>query len=183
MAINPRFNGNPRGKKPDHGFKINEFILASEVRVVGDNIESQVCSISQALAIAQGLGFDLVEISPNATPPVCKITDFQKFLYEKKKKEKESRNSNKTTTKEIKLGATIGDHDIEFKIRHSVAFLKDGHKVKAYIQFKGREITHKEKGEIVMLKFIQALEEVGKPEFLPKMDGKSMYVIITPKKA
>lgn len=171
-----------RGRKPDHGFKINENIKASQVRVVGDNIISEVCSINEAIKMANELNLDLVEISPDASPPVCKIVDFQKFLYEKKKKEKDSKNSNKATLKEIKLGPNIGDHDMTFKVKNSIEFIQKGHKVKAFLKFKGREMTHKSKGEIVLLKFITALEDYGKPEFLPKMEGTSMYVIITPKK-
>lgn len=179
MAFIPKFN---RLRQKDHGYKINEFIRSQEVRVVGDGIVSDVYTISEAIAMAATMGLDLVEISPEAKPPVCKVVDFQKFLYEKKKKEKEIKNSNKTTTKEIKLGPNIGDHDMNFKVKNSIEFLEDGHKVKAYIQFKGREMSHKEKGEIIMLKFIQALESVGKPEFMPKMEGKNMYVVISPKK-
>lgn len=171
-----------KGRKPDHGFKINEFIRASQVRVVGENITSEVCSINEAIRMANELNLDLVEISPDASPPVCKIVDFQKFLYEKRKKEKESKNSNKTTLKEIKLGPNIGEHDMAFKTKNSIEFLQKGHKVKAFLKFKGREMVHKTKGELILLQFIQALSDYGKPEFLPKMEGTSMFVIITPKK-
>lgn len=183
MAINPNYNKDfSKFRKKNQGYIINEDIQAREIRVVGENIEAKVCSLSEALAMAASLELDLVEISATSNPPVCKIIDFKKFLYEKKKKDKENRSSNKTVTKEIKLGPHIGDHDMEFKTKNAIEFLEKGHKVKAYIKFRGREIAHKEQGEIIMLKFIQALEDVGKPEFLPKMEGKNMYVVITPKK-
>jgi len=183
MAFNPKFNKEfPKNRRNNYGYNINEDVQAHEVRIVGENIESKVCKTSEALAIAKSLNLDLVEISSESKPPVCKVVDFQKFLYEKKKKEKENKNSNKSTTKEIKLGPNIGDHDFEFKLKHAIEFLGRGHKVKAYMQFRGREITHKEQGEIVMLKFTQALEDHGKPEFLPKLEGKNLYVVITPKK-
>ncbi len=184
MAFSTNYNKDfSKNRKKNQGYIINEDIRAQEVRVVGEDIEPQVCSLSEAREMAENLGLDLVEISATSTPPVCKIVDFKKFLYEKKKKDKENRNSNKTTLKEIKLGPHIGDHDMDFKTKQAYEFLEKGHKVKAYIQFRGREISHKERGEIVMLKFIQALEAVGKPEFLPKMEGKNMFAIITPKKS
>ena len=183
MAFNPNYNNRGPRRKDDHGYKINNNIRAQEVRVTGENIESAVCSLQEALAIAINAGLDLVEISATANPPVVKVIDFQKFIYEKKKKEKELKQSNKSnTTKEIKLGHNIGDHDVEFKTKNSIEFLKKGHKISIYIQFRGREIAHKERGEIVMLKFIQSLEEFGKPESLPKLEGKNMYAIIAPKK-
>lgn len=178
---NNRFSRTPR--KPDHGYALNEQIKAQQVRIVGDNVEPKVCSLSEALAIAAAQSLDLVEITAGANPPVVKVMDFQKFYYEKRKKEKELKHAQKNvTTKEIRLGHNIGDHDLDFKVKHSIEFLQKGHKVKAYIQFRGREITYKDRGEIVMLKFLQAIEDYGKPEFLPKMEGKVMYVIITPKK-
>lgn len=184
MASNQKFNKDfSKSKRTNYGYNINEDIRAFEVRMVGENVESKICKTSEALNIAKNLGLDLVEISSESNPPVCKVVDFQKFLYEKKKKEKENKSSNKSTTKEIKLGPNIGDHDFEFKLKHAIEFLSKGHKVKAYMQFRGREISHKKQGEIVMLKFMQALENYGKPEFLPKLEGKNLYVIINPKKS
>lgn len=162
-------------------FRINNFIRADKVRITGDNIESRIVSLSEALSLADNLNLDLVEINSNSVPIVCKICDYSKFLYEKKKKDKEKRNSNKHTIKEIKLGAHIQPHDVEFKLKNTRKFLEHGDKVKAYIQFRGREIVYKEQGEIILLKFIEALSDIGKPESLPKLEGKSMFVIITPK--
>ncbi len=187
MAINPtnRYNPNYRGprKNKDHGFIINENIKSPEVRVTGELIDSQIVSITAALAMAASLSLDLVEINAQANPPVVRVVDFQKFLYEKKKKEKEIKQAQKTVvTKEVRLGPHIAEHDLNFKTNDAQRFLKQGNKVKAWIRFRGREMSFKDKGEIILLKLIQALEEVGKPEFLPKMEGNIMYVILTPKK-
>lgn len=176
---NRNFQRNRRSREPEH--KINDFILHSRVRITGEGIESKVCDLQEAKDIASELGLDLVEINSTGIPPVCKIVNYQKFLYEKKKKEKEVRNANKSTTKEVKLGPQISDNDLDHKIKSSIKFLKEGNKVRAYVQFKARQIAFKEQGEIVLLKFIQALQDVGKPEFLPKMEGRSMFVIISPK--
>lgn len=169
-------------RKKSHGYTINEEITYSTIRITGEGIESKICSQGDALELAKHLGLDLILISADALPPVCKIADLQKFLYDKKKKEKENKNSSKPM-KEIKLGPNIGEHDLSYKIKQSLKFLEEGHKVKASIQFKGREMAHKELGQKVLLEFILALESAGKPEFVPKMDGKIMYTILTPKKA
>jgi translation initiation factor IF-3 len=135
------------------------------------------------LDIAKDLGLDLVEISPNASPPVCKIIDYKKYLYEQKKKQKEIKaKSAKVIIKEIRLGPNIDDHDFNFKLKHAQKFLQDGAKVKVDVFFKGRSIIYKEKGEIILLRFAQELEEFGKVENLPKMEGKRMIMIIVPKK-
>jgi len=173
----PRFN-----RKPSHGYKLNEDIRYSEVRITGDNIQSRICSSEEAIEEAKAAGLDLVEISADAKPPVVKVMDFQKFLYEKKRREKELKQQTKTSTKEIKLGPAIGDHDFDFKVKNSIKFLEEGHKVRAYIKFKGREIAHKENGELVLLKFLEAIEDKGRAEFLPKLEGRNMFVIIAPKK-
>jgi len=153
------------------------------VRVVGDNMEPQILSLREALSLADNFELDLVEISPQANPPVCKIMDYQKFLYEQKKKQKEIKaKSAKVVIKEIRLGPHTDDHDFEFKVNHAVKFLKEGCKVKVDVFFKGRMIVYKDQGELILLKFAQALEEFGKPEQLPKLEGKRMIMILNPKK-
>lgn len=138
--------------------------------------------IQQALEMAQNQGLDLVEISPKANPPVCKIIDYSKFKYEQKKKQKEIKaKTQKTVIKEIRFGPNTDDHDFNFKLKHAMNFLKDGAKVKAYVHFAGRTIVFKERGEILLLKFIQELEDLGKIEQMPKMEGKRMTVILAPK--
>lgn len=175
------FQGRGKFKPKEPLFRINDFIKAETVRIVGDDIESRVVSTREALDLADSLNLDLVEINSTSNPIVCRICDYSKFLYEKKKKDKEKRLSNKHTLKEIKLGAHIQEHDIAFKLKNTRKFLEEGDKVKAYIQFRGREIMYKEQGEIILLKFIESLQDVGKPESLPKLEGRSMFVIITPK--
>jgi len=151
--------------------------------VVGDNIEPGIFNIKDALDLADEQGLDLVEISPKASPPVCKIVDYKKFLYERKKKAKEVKaKTAKVVVKEIRLGPNIDEHDFNFKLKHAIKFLEDGAKVKVDVFFKGRMIIYKEKGEIVLLKFAQELEDYGKVERLPKLEGKRMIMIITPKK-
>ena len=153
------------------------------VRVVGENIETGIYNIREALRLADEQGLDLVEISPTANPPVCKITDYKKFLYERKKKQKEIKaKSTKIVVKEIRLGPNIDDHDFNFKLKHAIKFLQEGAKVKVDVFFKGRTIVYKEKGEYVLLKFASELEEVGKVEQLPRLEGKRMIMIIAPKK-
>lgn len=138
-------------------------------------------SVPEALAKAQEIGLDLVEIAPNAEPPVCRIVDYQKFLYEKKKKEKETKaKSAKQVLKEIRFGPNTDEHDFNFKVKHAIKFLEEGAKVKAYVHFKGRSIAYKEKGEIILLKFAQALEEYGKVELLPKLEGNRMFLHLAP---
>lgn len=154
------------------------------MRVVGDFVEggNVVLPTDQAIKIAQEQDLDLVEISPNANPPVCKVIDYAKFKYEQKKKQKEIKaNAAKTVLKEIRFGPNTDDHDFDFKLKHAINFLKDGAKVKAYVHFVGRSIVFKERGEMLLLKFATALEEYGQVEQLPKMEGKRMNMFVAPK--
>ncbi|MEY3405595.1 MAG: translation initiation factor, partial [Bacteroidota bacterium] len=163
-------------------YRINHLITAPRVRVVGENIKVDVYPIQAAIKIAQEAGLDLVEISPNADPPVCKVVDYSKFKYEQKKKQKEIKaNAQKTVVKEIRFGPNTDDHDFNFKVKHAINFLDDGAKVKAYVHFAGRSIVYKERGEILLLKFAQALEEHGKVEQLPHLEGKRMFMMVAPK--
>ena len=167
-------------KEAEH--RINHFIRAAQVRLVGDNVEVGVYPTQDALRMAQAQQLDLVEISPNADPPVCKIIDYNKFLYDKKKKEKEMKAKSKASeVKEIRFTPGTDDHDFDFKAKHAEKFLKDGNKVKAYVQFKGRAIQFKERGELVLLKFAERLADVGLPEGLPKLEGKRMLMVLAPK--
>jgi translation initiation factor IF-3 len=167
-------------KEAEH--RINNFIRAPQVRLVGDNVEVGVYPTQDALRMAQAQQLDLVEISPNADPPVCKIIDYNKFLYDKKKKEKEMKAKSKASeVKEIRFTPGTDDHDFDFKAKHAEKFLKDGNKVKAYVQFKGRAIQFKERGELVLLKFAERLADVGLPEGLPKLEGKRMLMVLAPK--
>lgn len=153
------------------------------MRVVGENIEPGVLSLKEALALAEKMELDLVEISPNAEPPVCKLTDYKKFLYEQKKRQKELKaNASKVVLKEIRFGPQTDEHDYNFKLAHARKFLAEGSKVKAYVFFRGRSIVYKEQGEELLLRFAQALEEEGKVEALPKLEGKRMQMTISPKK-
>ena len=162
---------------------MNELIRAPVVRVVGENVQIGIYNIKDALRLAEEQDLDLVEISPSANPPVCKVVDYKKFLYEKKKKQKEIKaNSAKIVVKEIRLGPNIDDHDFNFKMRHAMKFLEDGAKVKVDVFFKGRSIIYKEKGEYILLKFAADLEEYGKVEQLPRLEGKRMIMVIAPKK-
>ncbi|MDA1209802.1 MAG: translation initiation factor IF-3 [Bacteroidetes bacterium] len=164
--------------------RINGKIRALEVRLVGDNIEVGVYPLKQALSISEELGLDLVEISPNAEPPVCKVMDYKKFVYEQKKREKVMKaKASKVVIKEIRFGPNTDDHDYEFKKKHGEKFLKEGAKLKAYVFFKGRSIIYKDQGEILLLKLAQELEEFGKVEQMPKLEGKRMTMFITPKKS
>lgn len=164
--------------------RINQHIRVPEVRVVGENIgEPRVLSIREALDLADELGLDLVEISPNATPPVCKIVDYQKFLYQQKKKQKEMKaKATKIVVKEIRFGPNTDEHDFNFKLNHAKKFLEEGAKVKAYVFFKGRSILFKDNGEILLLRLAQELEDYGKIEQMPKLEGKRMIMFISPKK-
>ena len=153
------------------------------VRVVGEGMEPTIMSTKEALAKAYAEGLDLVMISPSATPPVCKIIEYQKYLYEQKKKEKERRaNSSKVVVKEIRLSPQTDEHDFDFKLKHAIRFLQEGNKVKVEVFFRGRSIVYKEQGETQLLKFAEALMEYGKPESMPKLEGKRMLIIISPKK-
>ncbi|MDA7711807.1 translation initiation factor IF-3 [Flavobacteriaceae bacterium] len=163
--------------------RINEKILAQEVRMVGDNVEIGLYKLNKALLIAQELGLDLVEISPNANPPVCKILDYKKFLYEQKKREKVLKaKATKVIIKEIRFGPNTDEHDYEFKKKHAEKFLSEGAKLKAFVFFKGRSIVFKEKGQILLLRLAQDLEELGKVEQMPILEGKKMIMFIAPKK-
>lgn len=153
------------------------------VRVVGEGIEPGVYPIDKALAIAREAGVDLVEIAPTAEPPVCKVIDYKKFLYEQKKKQKEIKaKTAKVVVKEIRFGPQTDDHDFNFKKNHAIKFLKEGAKVRAFVFFKGRSIVFKEQGELLLLRFANELEEYGKAEQLPSLDGKKMIMVLTPKK-
>ena len=157
--------------------------MAEISQVAGQAVESGIFPTSKALKWAEDMELDLVEISPNAIPPVVRITDYNKFLYQKRKKEKEMKaNAAKVELKEIRFGPETGNHDFEFKVRHAKNFLADGDKVKAYVQFRGRAIVFKDRGELLLLRFLKELEEHGTAEQLPRMDGKRMMVILTPKK-
>ncbi|MGM9836885.1 MAG: translation initiation factor IF-3 [Paludibacteraceae bacterium] len=164
--------------------RINDKIRGvHEVRLVGDNVEQGIYSFQVALRIADEQNLDLVEISPNADPPVCRILDYQKFLYQKKRKEKEAKaNSKKMEIKEIRFGPQTDDHDYEFKLKHAQEFLKDGNKVKAYVFFRGRSIVFKEQGELLLARFANDLADYGKPEAMPNLEGKRMIMNIVPKK-
>ncbi|MPQ46269.1 translation initiation factor IF-3 [Marinifilum sp. N1E240] len=179
------FHQRNRGpRKPQEALhKINKLIRARSVRVVGENVEPGVYSISEALKFAEDQELDLVEISPKADPPVCKIIDYKKFLYQQKKKQKEMKaKAVKVIVKEIRFGPNTDEHDYNFKLKHAEKFLNEGAKVKAYVFFKGRSILFKDKGEILLLKFAQDLEELGKVEQMPRLEGKRMTMFITPKK-
>jgi translation initiation factor IF-3 len=169
--------------KPENPHKINEFIKAQVVRVVGENVEPGIFNIKDALELATRLELDLVEISPTSNPPVCRVIDYSKFLYEQKRKQKEIKaKTAKIVVKEIRLGPNTDDHDFNFKMKHAINFLQEGAKVKVDVFFKGRSIVYKDQGEIILLKFAQSLSEYGKVEQLPRLEGKRMIMIIAPKK-
>ncbi|MBT4904194.1 MAG: translation initiation factor IF-3 [Flavobacteriaceae bacterium] len=162
---------------------MNQKITAQEIRLVGDNVEVGVYSLNKALALSRELELDLVEISPNATPPVCKILEYKKFLYEQKKRDKALKSkATKVIIKEIRFGPQTDEHDYEFKKKHAEKFLKDGAKLKAFVFFKGRSIVFKEQGQILLLRLAQDLEDLGKVEQLPRLEGKRMTMFISPKK-
>ena len=173
-------------KKPNlkQQYRVNEQIRGvRDVRIVGDDIESSVVSISKALQIAEQKGVDLVEISPNAEPPVCRLIDYSKFIYQQKKHQKEIKAKQvKVDVKEIRFGPQTDDHDYNFKLKHAQGFLSDGDKVKAYVFFKGRSILFKEQGEVLLLRFADDLEEYGKVEQMPQLEGKRMIMFLAPKK-
>ena len=177
----PQRGRGPVKKEPEH--LINERIDAPMVRVVGEGMEPTIMNTKEALRRAYDEGLDLVMISPTANPPVCKIIEYQKILYEQKKREKERKaNSTKIVIKEIRLSPQTDDHDFEFKLNHAIRFLKEGNKVKVDVFFRGRSIVYKEQGEQQLLKFAEALLEYGKPEQMPRLEGKRMLMIIAPKK-
>ena len=168
---------------PKSQYRINEQIRAREVRVVDEN-GATVMSIRDALELAQERGDDLVEISPNAEPPVCRIIDYSKFLYQQKKRAKEMKSRQvKVEVKEIRFGPQTDEHDYQFKLKHAKEFLEEGNKVRAYVFFRGRSILFKEQGEVLLLRFANDLEEVGKVESMPSLEGKKMFLYLAPKKA
>ena len=178
--------------QPEH--RINEFIRVPEVRLVGENlaeisetvgetVENGIYPTSKLQKYAEEMGLDLIEITPNAEPPVVRIADYNKFLYQKKKKEKEMKaNSSKVELKEIRFGPETGEHDFDFKLRHAKSFLGEGNKVKAYVQFRGRAIVFKDRGELLLLRFMKELEDYGAADQMPRLEGKRMSVILSPKK-
>ncbi len=164
-------------------YRVNEQIRVREVRIVGDDVESVVMPTFKAIQLAEQKGVDLVEISPNAQPPVCRLIDYSKFIYQQKKKQKEIKAKQvKIETKEIRFGPQTDDHDYNFKLKHAQGFLNEGDKVKAYVFFKGRSILFKEQGEVLLLRFAADLEEYGKVESMPVLEGKRMTMFIAPKK-
>ena len=165
-------------------YRVNEQIRANEVRIVGDEIESVVMPLHKALALAEEKELDLVEISPTANPPVCRLIEYSKFLYQMKKRQKEQKAKQvKIDVKEIRFGPQTDEHDYNFKLKHAISFLQDGDKVKAYVFFKGRSILFKEQGEILLLRFAKDLEEYGKVVMMPVLEGKRMTIMISAKKA
>lgn len=164
-------------------YRVNEQIRSREVRIVGDDVESVVMPVSKALQLAEQKGLDLVEISPNAVPPVCRLIDYSKFLYQQKKRQKELKAKQvKIEVKEIRFGPQTDEHDYNFKLKHAKGFLSEGDKVKAYVFFRGRSILFKEQGEVLLLRFANDLEEYGKVEQMPVLEGKRMIIFIAPKK-
>ena len=173
----------PQDNAAKDPYATNERIRAREVRLVGDNVTPGIYPIQQALQIAHDLELDLIEISPTAEPPVCKILDYQKFLYLQKKRLKEQKaKATKVVVKEIRFGPQTDDHDYNFKLKHAIGFLQEGSKVKSYVFFKGRSILFKEQGEVLLLRFANDLEEYGKVEQMPVLEGKRMILMISPKK-
>ena len=164
-------------------YRVNEQIRCREVRIVGDDVESEVMPTRQALQLAQQKGVDLVEISPNAVPPVCRLINYSKFLYQQKKRQKELKAKQvKIEVKEIRFGPQTDEHDYNFKLKHAMEFLQEGNKVKAYVFFRGRSILFKDQGEVLLLRFANDLEEYGKVEQMPVLEGKRMILFIAPKK-
>lgn len=164
-------------------YRINDEIRAKEVRVVGDDIKTDIYPIEDAQKLAQDKELDLVEVSKKSNPPTCKLIDFNKFIYEQKKKKKEEEKNNKVKQKEIRFGPNTQEHDFNFKVNHGYKFLQEGSQVKAYVHFKGRNIVYKDNGEKILLEFAQALQDVGKVEKMPTMEGRRMHIILSPKKS
>lgn len=172
-----------RPRTPQNEHRLNNEITAPEVRVIGEDIEPGIYPIAVAIKMAQGKEVDLVEISPSAVPPVCRIIDYKKFLYEKKKKDKEQKaKAKQSEVKEIRFTPNTDDHDFDFKAKHAENFLQDGNKVKCYVQFKGRAIMFQERGELLLLKFAERMAEFGVLESMPKMEGRRMLAMFSPKK-
>jgi len=186
LVVNKKQTGNRYLMKNDSlkgQYRINEQIRAKEVRIVGEESEPQIFTIAQALKMASDQELDLVEISPNAQPPVCRIIDYSKFLYQQKKRQKEQKAKQvKVNVKEIRFGPQTDDHDYNFKLKHAIGFLEDGDKVKAYVFFKGRSILFKEQGEVLLLRFANDLEDYAKVDQLPVLEGKRMIIFLSPKK-
>jgi len=181
MRKGPKKSFQPRQQEEQH--RINNKITAREVRVIAEGMEPAVMSTSDALKLAEEQDLDLVEISPKAVPPVCKVLDYRKFLYDQKKKTKELKAKQlKVVIKEVRFGPNTDDHDFNFKLNHARKFLEEGNKVKAFVFFRGRTIVFKERGEILLLKFAQELEDVGLLEQMPKLEGKRMTIMINSKK-
>ena len=172
-----------KNDKKNNQYRVNEQIRVREVRVVGDD-GAVVMPTRQALDLARQKGVDLVEISPNAQPPVCRLIDYSKFLYQQKKRAKEMKAKQvKVEVKEIRFGPQTGENDYNFKLKHAKEFLLDGNKVRAYVFFRGRSILFKEQGEVLLLRFANDLEEIGKVESMPSLEGKKMFIYLAPKKA
>jgi translation initiation factor IF-3 len=181
MAVRPPYNPRARVEEP---YKINKLIRATQVRLVGDNVEQGVFDLAVAIEMAVAQNLDLVEISPNAVPPVCRVVDYSKFKYDQKKKQKELKaKQQKVVLKEIRFGPNTDDHDFEFKLKHAITFLKEGAKIKAYVHFVGRAIVFKERGEQLLNRFSAALEEHAKVDLAPKLEGKRMFLMLSPKAA
>jgi len=193
-TFRPRMPFNRAPIKKDYGFKINAEIRVPEIRLVGENLheliienepplQAGVYPTRQALRWAEQLNLDLVEISPNADPPVCRIIDVNKYLFQKEKKEKELKaKAIKAEVKEIRFGPNTDDHDFEFKLKHARNFIQEGSKVRAYVFFKGRSVVFKDRGELLLLKFIKELEDIASTEALPKLEGKKMFILLAPRK-
>jgi translation initiation factor IF-3 len=178
--MHPKQNRRPFKKEREQ--RINSEINVPQVRLVGENLEPGVYPTDKALILCQQLEVDLVEISPQADPPVCRAVDYNKFLYEKKRKEKEMKaKAQKSEVKEIRFTPNTDDHDFDFKAKHAEKFLQEGNKVKAYVQFKGRAIIFKDRGELILLKFAERLVDFGSLEGMPKLEGKRMHAIFSPK--
>lgn len=184
MGPRPRPGQHPgRDDRRNDPYQTNERIRAREVRLVGDNVEQGIYPIAQALKIARSMELDLIEISPTAEPPVCRVLDYQKFLYQQKKRQKEQKaKATKVVVKEIRFGPQTDDHDYNFKLKHAQGFLREGSKVKAYVFFRGRSILFKEQGEVLLLRFANDLEDLGKVEMMPVLEGKRMTIMISPLK-
>ena len=182
-ASRPRGRNRQMGGKNEDTNLINDEIRASEVRLVGDNVEQGIYPIEEALKIAEGLELDLILIAPQAEPPVCRVMDYQKFKFQQRKHAKEQKaKSTKLVVKEIRFGPQTDEHDYNFKLKHAIGFLKEGAKVKSYVFFKGRSILFKEQGEVLLLRFANDLEEYGKLDQMPVLEGKRMTIMLSPKK-
>ena len=185
MAEERKFDNRGRFDKNRNqdAHRVNDRIFAKEVRVIADGVEPTVYPLAKALELAKEQELDLVEISPNAVPPVCKLVDYKKFLYDQKKKQKEIKaKAQKVEVKEIRFGPNTDEHDFDFKVKHAIKFINEGSKVKAFVFFKGRAIVFKDRGEILLLRMAQALEEIAVVESMPKLEGKKMIMFLTPKK-